>query len=399
MSARRSPDQLNRVTVFIIAVAVVEVHLIVWSSRSQAPLPPSGPQSPELPTESPSDAELGIVMPLPYVARSARRSDVKSAVSFLRLPKWSHGYSRCDSDLSEVSCFEVVRAADTLRAWESAVGRRTTRGHVWVKISDEPLGDRLSMVYHGLQIAAATNRDLSVDHSKLPFSLPAAVNDSRGIDLGGSVTATDHQFGCIDASPRHPRITFSGATWPQVMYTHPTISEWLRAHFSFHAAYFMGNYLFGTTRKAARGCILGAAIDAVEGFEYKDRDMLKPIHFNKVVGRCGIEPEPKHLMIINSNRTDGAACLLTTLMSAKRIVHTFGSRFGFWATAMQGVAGGFVNSIDGICVNMSNSQQGSLWHTFCPPEKNSYIFRTNSRLYICGGTTDDIRLYIKYLLW
>jgi hypothetical protein len=398
-SLHRRFHRLNRVAVFVVAVTVVEVHILVQSSQSQFPHPPVGPPPPEPPTESPSDAELGIVMPLPFVARPARRSDVKSAVAFLRLPTWSHGYSRCGSDASEVSCFEVVRAADALRAWEAAVGRGATRGHVWVNITDEPLGDRLSMLYHGLQIAAATNRDLSVDHSRLPFSLPAAVKDSRGADLGGSVTAADHLFGCIDASPRRPRITFSGATWPQVMYTHPTISEWLRTHFSFHAAYFMGNYLFGTTRKAAKRCMLSQAIDAVEGFEYKARDMMKPIDFGPVVGRCGIEPEPKHVMIITSNLSDSAACVLTRLMSARRIVHTFGSRFGFWATAMQGAAGGFVNSIDRICVNMTNSQQGSLWHTFCPPEKNNYIFRTNSRLYICGGTTDDIQLYIRYLLW
>jgi hypothetical protein len=297
-----------------------------------------------------------------------------------------------------VSCFEIVRAADTLRAWESAVDRRATRGQVWVNITDEPLGDRLSMLYHGLQIAAATSRDLYVDRSKLPFSLPAPVRDSRGADLGGSVIATDHLFGCIDTSARHPRITFSGATWPQVMYTHPTISEWLRAHFSFHAAYFMGNYLFGTARKPAKGCRVRDAIDAVEGFEYEATDMMKPANFNRVVGRCGIEPEPKHVMVITSNHTDQTSCLLTKLMSARRIVHTFGSRFGFWATAMQGAAGGFVNSIDAICVNMPNFQQGSLWHAFCPPEKKDYIFRTNLRLYVCGGTTDDIQLYIKYLL-
>jgi hypothetical protein len=183
------------------------------------------------------------------------------------------------------------------------------------------------------------------------------------------------------------------------MYKHPIISEWLRGDFSFHAAYFMGSYLFGTARRPAKACMVSNAIDAVEGFEYNDRDMVKPINFHRLVSRCGFEPEPKHIMIITSNQTEQTACLLTKLMSARRIVHTFGSRFGFWATAMQGAAGGFVNSIDGICVNMTNSQQGSLWHTFCPPEKKDYIFRTNSRLYICGGTTGDIQLYIRYLLW
>ena len=65
---------------------------------------------------------------------------------------------------------------------------------------------------------------------------------------------------------------------------------------------------------------------------------------------------------------------------------------------MQGRKGGFVNTIDKICVNVTNSQCGSLFHTYCPETKYE-IFRTNNRMFVCGPNVNDVRLYIDYLLW
>lgn len=198
------------------------------------------------------------------------------------------------------------------------------------------------------------------------------------------------------------------------MYTHVQLSGWLREHFSFHGAYLMGNYLFGSATRPSDGCVLRESIDAIEGFRFPGSDMLHPREFPQMLERCGVKAAAS-VIVTNSQeqisgafreivqapnaKQDDAVCHLRILVSARRIIHTFGSRFGFWATALRGAGGGFVNSIDRICVNMSNSQQGSIWHTFCPREKSEHIFRTNSRLYVCGSTTDDIKLYVKYLLW
>jgi hypothetical protein len=233
--------------------------------------------------------------------------------------------------------------------------------------------------------------------------------------MDGAETAADHKFACMDVTARTPRITFSGATWPQVMYTHPTIAPWLRDNFGYHAAYLMGNYLFGTAEKPPDTCWLPDCVDAVEGFQFRqDLQLARPRDFGPWLRRCGVDPAAS-VMVTNDQEPiqggyreidqvaaptpDDSICQLRKLMSARRIVHTFGSRFGFWATALQGSAGGFVNVIDQICVNTTNSQQGSLWHTFCPHNKWEYIFRSNSWLYVCGTSAEDIKVYAKYLLW
>jgi hypothetical protein len=351
-------------------------------------------------------------MPLPFRPGSAPEEAVKSAVSFMRLPTWSKGYTKCDSENSEVSCQEIVRAAEILEKWEHLVSSKKTVGYVWVNVDNKPFPDRMSMVYHGLQIAVSTNRALYVDRRKLePFQLPKVIGERKD-GMTADEVRVDHTFVCLDVSDRRPRITFQGASWPQALYIHPTIAPWLRDHFGYHAAYFLGNYLFGTVTPPETRCVSGEFEDAVEVFEYrKDTEMLTPYRFPLVLGRCGIDPG-RSVFILNTDKDvpanesmrigsspESHVCGLRKLMSAKRIIHTFGSRLGFWATAMQGRSGGFVNPLDNICVNTSNSQQGSVWHTYCPKEKEACIYRTNSRFFVCGSDVSDIKSYVEYLLW
>jgi hypothetical protein len=129
---------------------------------------------------------------------------------------------------------------------------------------------------------------------------------------------------------------------PQALYIHPTISPWLRKHFGSHAAYFMGNYLFGTFKPSEEKCQAGDSVDAVKGFQSgKDPEILAPNMFGPVLGRCGIDPqrsifvlnsdtripkEAKQFLILDTTSTESQVCGLRRLTSAKRIVHTFGSR-------------------------------------------------------------------------
>jgi hypothetical protein len=382
------------------------------SLRDAPPPPPPPPlinPTPSRNLTSGNSWETAFDLTFPLVTTPIpSKSDISWATNFLRLPVWSRGYVPCDSNQSEVSCFEVVRAARTVQQWEKS---RTT-GQIWVQITDESFPDRLSMLYHGLQIALVTNRAVITDHSKFsPLSLPQSILNSPDAQEGSSLP-TDYQFGCADVSPRFPNLQFSGSSWPQVLYTHPIVAPFLRAKFGYHAAHFLGNYLFGESQKPK--CLITEDI-AIEGWQFPgDFDTLKPVDFERYVKRCGVNALSAALITtqtIPSNQQNGyhavvkfedepesIVCAIRKLMSTTKIIHEFGSRVGFWATAMLGVKGGFVNALDKICINTTNSQQGSLWHTYVPPEKHWY-YRTNTWFYICGPNVNDARLYVEYLLW
>jgi hypothetical protein len=405
---------LNRVFFISMVLAIIQLQIFARSPQSRVDsVTTSSPLFRNV-TEGFYTPDLRLAMSLPLTPGFTPRNSTDAAVTFLRLPTWSHGYHDCASEGSEVSCHEVVTAAAALKLWEKSVSSGQTTGYVWVNVKDKPFPDRLSMLYHGLQIAASTNRGLHVDKKKFaPLQLPDSVHDTKD-DLPGDEVKSDHTFVCMDISARHPKLTFQSASWPQALYIHATIAPYLKEHFGYHAAYFLGNYLFGSIDRPASQCRTKNSVHTVEDFQYLgDRDMLRPSKFNTLLGRCGVNASNSVLVFSGDESITGTyasvhklessaasqVCGLRILMSSKRIVSTFGSRLGFWATALQGNVGGFVNPLDKLCVNMTNSQQGSLWHTFCPREKSACVYRTNSRLYVCGSTVDDIKSYIQYLLW
>jgi hypothetical protein len=354
-------------------------------------------------------------LPLPIEPGSASPSDVDAAIEFLRLPVWSHGYQPCNATTSEVSCFELVRAANTVRAWESLVSESKTIGDIYIDVKEVPFADRFSMLYHGLQIAAYTTRAVFVDRKKFgSIQLPAAIKQIPD-KFDGEKLKDGPMFTCSDLSARNPKLIVDQASWPQVLYTHGTVAPWLRATFGFHAAYFLGNYLFGETAKPGELC-RAPPIAGIEAFEFsKGAGFLPPSEYSTMIQRCGLAKKESFLVVlgqekvdeqyheivhVDSDAEDGLVCAMRKLTSARRIVHTFGSRFGFWATALQGTSGGFVNGLDRICVNTSNSQQGSIWHTYCPSDRSQNVFRSNSVLFPCSPEASlDVRLFARYLLW
>jgi hypothetical protein len=367
----------------------------------------------EAPYVAPRDSTNKFDLPLPLVSGPLPlASNLSWARSYLRLPEWSAGHIPCASPLSEVSCYEVFRAASVVRGWEQAVLANETRGAVYVDVNQQWFPDRLSMLYHGLQIAIATNRSLFVNHTKFaPLLLPKSIGNAtnaNATDLPG-----DYRFCCCElAATQSLRIT--GAAWPQVMYMHPIVAPFLRSHFGYHAAYFLGNWLFGAVEKPGPDCLAGDA-NVVESWRFRANDDV--IHVNSWHGPAsgcsplsesilltnekGIEIKTnpyRHIQYIGTDPID-LVCSLRKMTSSKRIVQTFGSRLGFWATALQGVKGAFVNAQEAICVNLTHSQQGSLWHTWCPISKNDWHYRINWWFWVCGPNLEDARLYLDYLLW
>jgi hypothetical protein len=346
--------------------------------------------------------------PLPLSSGKYMKGDLDLAVQYLKLPIWSDAYQQCSTAESEVSCSEIIRSAAAVADWAKARHKGTIRVH---GARDHSFGDRLSMLYHGLQIAIFTGRNLEVDHDAYkPFVLPKEIKDREGSD--GVHLASNELFQCENVSIERGDLVIVGPAWPQALYTHPSIAPWLRSVFGFHSAHFLGNWLFGSRVdcKLDPDCIFG-----IDGYHWEqDSDMLRPAEYDEYLERCGARAEICYMVTNDEVKTglygkimrysekeqQQAVCGIRQLMACGKIVQTFGSRIGFWANAMQGCAGSFINGIDRICSNFTNSQCGSIWHTYCPWEKAGYLYRVNSRLNLCGvNAGEDVKHYVDYLLW
>jgi hypothetical protein len=350
-------------------------------------------------------SEFGLAFPITD-GPAPNADDLSWATAYLRLPSWSPGHNPCNSSTREVSCAEVCRAARALKKWETS----PTIGHVWVALGRQRFGDKLSMVYHGLQIAVATRRKLIVDRAQLlPLTLPNSIFHSAA-DPAGAALPADWSFGCCDVAT-DAELRLTGAAWPQSLYTHPVIAPFLRANFGWHAAYFMGNFLFGTTESPPRSCFADAGW-VMEAWQHSETDdMARADRYHIIAGTCGVAPAQTVLVTndakanISSSMYQGVVvvkddyvCALRKLMFGRVIVQTFGSRLGWWATAMLGRKGLFVNGQEAVCGAMSNSQAGSLWHSYIPFSKDEWVYRINSRFYVCGPNAYDARLYVGYLI-
>ena len=350
----------------------------------------------------------------PLINKSAPQNEVENAEKHLKLPIWSNGYLNCDSEGTEVSCYEIVRASKSIKKYEKIIAQGNTKGQVYVDAKPYPLEDRMVMLFHAFEIGITTNREVYVDKSLFPFQLPDIIKDSKG-KVKGIELPSDYQFGCADISAAFPNVLIANVSWPLSLYTHHIVAPFLRNNFGFHAAYFIGSYLYGTNTKPD-DCVIEETDDVIEAHIFPlDREMMRLFEYPGVLSRCGIQSSHQAVAITNSqdesmhnnqfqrvelvdDEDQNFVCNLRRMVSAGHLTFTFGSRYGFWGAAMNGKKGGYVNGIDKICVNVSNSQCGSLWHTFCPEDKH-WIFRTNNQLFNCGPNANDVRLYLEYLLW
>ena len=87
-----------------------------------------------------------------------------------------------------------------------------------------------------------------------------------------------------------------------------------------------------------------------------------------------------------------------TLISNEWIISTFGSRMGFWASALLGSKTSILNTYDQTCFNLTFSQQGSLFHTESPFDLRE-VFRISDYFYPCGINNVEANRYLENLLW
>lgn len=379
-------------------------------------------------------------LPLPLTDDKVSDKDIDWAIKYLRLPEWSSGYVNCrdyqkltpeqknsTNHIFEVSCFEIYRAAKTIKNWEENVEKGQTIGEVFVDSntgqfhSAEDFANALSMLYHGIQIAIAYNRKLTTTLNQYEsggLKLPAVIKNDSDSKTELYPLPTDFQYNSVqfDRIPPNNTIVIKTVSWPQCFYTNHLIAPFLRAHFGYHAAYFLGNYLFGSSSKP--NLPVSDPIEyGIEGFLFTGPGMNPPQTFHDKFPRCGFQSTDsimitndlnftgsnaafyKQVIIFNLDKHEERSKMLYTLMSSKKIVQTFGSVLGFWSNAMQGRKGFYINAIDNICVNLTNSQQGSLIHTYVPWLKKHWMFLSNNHLYLYGDNIHDMELYMNYLLW
>lgn len=251
----------------------------------------------------------------------------------------------------------------------------------------------------------------------MPFKFPSIIHTSTD-KFKGTEVSTNHLMTCFDFGNEED-LLLKGFIWPQALYINPFLGKWLRETFSYHAAYFVGNYLFGTSTSPSDECKVPPKEETIEGWSFpiKRSMYLKVEEYPSYINKCDLN-DKAHLITNVDVSPDNfksifkfdpynqvqTLCGIHKLMSSFRIHQTFGSRLGFWANALQGKNGSFFNTIDKVCVKTLHSQTGSVWHTFCkgyetPLIPNPDIFPINDYFYICGPNSFDARLYLEYLLW
>lgn len=349
---------------------------------------------------------------LPLTKGETSLDDAESSINFLKLPKWSKGYVACSNNKSEVSCFEIVRAAKTIRGYENNI-ISTTKGHVYVKAGNQSLQDRMTMLYHAFIIGIATNRTIHIDkESYSDFDIPDVIQSMPNEVKGRKIEYSPY-FACNDISVETPDLIIDEGSWPQAFYIHHDAARFLKEHFGYHAAYFIGNYLFGSNM--TKELCISKYETIVEGWKWEKSNFIAPpSKYGIILKQCVAKGEelslvtneksefPKDLypdqMKINSD--SDTICALRKLTSSQKIIQTYGSRLGFWATALQGQKGSFVNSLDNVCFDFHSSQQGSAWTSrmYKWPEQ-AEIFLFNSFTLFCQDNNEEVQNYVDYLLW
>jgi hypothetical protein len=329
---------------------------------------------------------------LPLETGNYNRELVAVATGYLNLPTWSPFYRSCENN-SEFSCFELIRAYNTVHTYMKKYENNDLAGYVFVNL-DQGLhfGCHLSAVYNGFLIALLTERKLVVTNEL--WVRPSFDSEVRGqhssIDLPSNWT-----FPCEELIKRQEVLEIKGCFWPQVSYIHNDLGPKIRENFGIHAAHYIVNFLVNLSY--ARNCKL-VKNETVVGVTHHDREWgFGEAEFSKRIAKCGYSADVKVIRDTEGNTDASNLCVLKRIINSESVVYLFGSVVGWFGMAMQGRAGAVVDLDGPSCMQLRNSQCGSIIHTYNP--RKFFHFVVNNDFLICGPNYNEIRLFMRYMMW
>jgi hypothetical protein len=324
---------------------------------------------------------------------------VQIATDYFHLPTWSHAYSGCRSH-PEISCFELIRAYHTVHNYLAKYNTNELIGYVKARLSaSAPLHCRMATFYNSFIVALFTGRRLIFETNetrsawlrpehRTRFSVPA------GLPKRSRIIANNFTFTCEELMVRNQVIEIDSCMWPQISYLHNDLGGRLRSQFGFHAAYYLGNFLFDIDPKNC--ALLDDNVTVAVTHRGKEFQMDRRTFERKMIG-CESE---RNLVFLEENEAENDEenlCKIRQMMSADKILYSFGAVIPWFAMAMQGRKGAVVDLDGDKCMEMRNSQSGSIIHTYNP--RKFFHYSTNNDFLVCGPNFNHARFFMRYLLW
>jgi hypothetical protein len=335
----------------------------------------------------------------PWESGTYDTSLLETATSYLHLPAWSPSHIACEAH-PELSCFEMIRAYEKVESYMRLYSTNALVGCVKVSVSSSmALHCRLSSFYNGFLVAMFTKRRLVLSTDEFaPLWLRP---EHRGVfappsDLPRRThkIAHNYTFPCEELMVRARVIELSGCMWPQVAYIHSDLAPLMRAAFGFHAAYYVANFLFEVSG-ASCNSLGGIATVAVT---HKGREWsLSKKDFAARAAECGDGANMTYIEEDENGEDRDNLCKMKQIIAAEKIVFTFGAVLPWFAMAMQGRRGAAVDLDGKRCIELRNSQSGSIIHTYNP--RKFFHYSTNNDFLVCGPNFNDARLFMRYLMW
>lgn len=334
----------------------------------------------------------------PDVQRNCMTSSwaISQAEKFLHLPTLSNSYHHH----KEISCHELQTAYHTLQNYVSRFESGSLSGYVRVRLnSTMPVSCRMSTFYNAFIIALLTNRTLTLETNETDILWLRSEHVHRynhSVTGNSKHLSENYTFSCDSVFNNIEILEVSGCMWPQIAYVHKEMAEKLRRAFGIHAVYFIGNYLFNvnysecTEDEEAVGAITVVSYSSAMWGMTADAVMRK-----SETCRNGTD-----VIVINVNEYEDAQktmCKIRQMMRSTQIVFPFGAVVPWFAMAMQGAPGITTHRYMDGCIELGSSQAGSIVHTYNPMKKFHYA--VNNDLFVCGENFDDVRLFVRDLLW
>lgn len=385
--------------------------------------------------------------------REYSREEVDEAIHFLNLPVWSRGYVRCDDPRSEVTCGQVVRAAETIRAYEAAAKQNQDRLFV-IQHPMKGLGNHLMTDVCGFVLALMSNRTVFVssnhatnsrvrrDHAYL-YPPSVVVNESRLTEahrkqLGHyNAIPTDSSWSCFDVGhyvqSKDAVIGINDLLYAPMVYVNPHTAAFCREKFGLHATYFLSNYfsrLHPNAIQEARRIldriprdehVLGMHVRYHRAGQYYSHGLNStlPTVFEEIRrrgggGRIALATDNMELLnamkarfgrrLVTSNAIRGpdkdhfsAMIDMALVEGCDDIVVTVRSTYSYMIASRFGRAGWVIEKESAHAFPTANSQSmgiSMLYH-----HKDHCDWRTNDRVEYCGEEhRGDLEYFFRYLV-